>query len=120
MLTRIHSRTDAYFGNNHVFNQSVFDRTKAYWTDPVLTIEMVANSKLFRQVESKAYNANYTFTTKTNEAALLEAAAPFLAFGDAVAGTARRDFVEYFFGEWDTLHSPASSLLDVCLTPCRE
>ena len=59
---------------------------------------MVANCKLARQVESKAFNFNYTFPIKANEAALFEAAAPFLAFGD-VAGTASRDFVEYFFGE---------------------
>ncbi|KAL9622322.1 MAG: hypothetical protein Q9160_003333 [Pyrenula sp. 1 TL-2023] len=37
------SRTDAFFGNNRVFNQTVFDTTKAFWTEDTLDAKMLAN-----------------------------------------------------------------------------
>ncbi|KAK9413772.1 putative Chloroperoxidase [Seiridium unicorne] len=54
------SRSDAYFGNNHVFNQTVFDTTKTYWREEILDRLQLANSKLFCQVESRTSNPNYT------------------------------------------------------------
>ncbi|KAF2016215.1 Cloroperoxidase [Aaosphaeria arxii CBS 175.79] len=91
------SRTDAFFGNNHIFNQSVFDTTKSYWTAPLLTAQMLANSKLARQIESRAFNPNYTFSKTTEEFSLGEVAAPVIAFGDMQKGTVDRALVEYFF-----------------------
>lgn len=105
------SRADAHFGNNYVFNQTVFDRSREYWTAPTLTVEMLANSKLAREVESRAFNPTYSFPNRTNEASLLELAAPIAAFGDPDGGTLRRDFLEYFFGKRDALIGPR-------LVPC--
>lgn len=99
LLTLPPSRSDAYFGNNHIFNQTVFDGTRAYWTDQVLNVDMLANSKIARQVESRAYNPTYTFSEKTDMASYLEVAAPIVVFGDSSAGTVDRDLVEYMFGK---------------------
>ena len=93
------SRLDAFFGNNHVFNSDIFDETRSYWTGPVLDADMLANGKLARQVTSKAFNPNYTFTSTTEAFSLGEVAAPIIAFGDMKAGTVNRTLVEYFFGE---------------------
>lgn len=93
------SRSDAYFGDNHVFNQSIFDASKEYWTAEILEAEHLANSKIFRQVESRSTNPNYTFTATTESFSLGEVAAPFIAFGDLVNALVNRTFVEYFFGE---------------------
>lgn len=98
VLTAELSRSDAYFGNHYVFNQTVFDRSREYWTAPIVTTDMLANTKLARQIESRAFNPTYTYPNKTNEASLLELAAPIAAFGDPDTGTLRRDFLEYFFG----------------------
>ena len=95
------SRSDAFFGNNHVFNQTIFDETRVYWTEPILNANMLANGKLFRQIESRAYNPNYTFTASTEEFSLGEVAAPIIVFGDMQSGTVNRTLVEYFFGELD-------------------
>ncbi|KAK3179855.1 hypothetical protein K4F52_008773 [Lecanicillium sp. MT-2017a] len=91
------SRMDDYFGNSHVFNQSVFDETTRYWTSSVLDANMLANSKLARQISSKAFNPEYTFTPTNEVFSLGELAAPIIAFGDLNAGTVPRDLVEYFF-----------------------
>lgn len=92
------SRADAYHGNNHIFNSTIFNRTKAYWTEPVLDATMLANGKLVRQIQSRASNPTYTFTSKTEEFSLGEVAAPVIAFGDIQHGRVNRSLVEYFFG----------------------
>ena len=99
MLTQVYSRTDAFFGNNHAFNETIFEETKAYWTGPILDPEMLADSKVARQINSKAYNPTYTFNAKTEQFSLGEVAAPIIAFGDIQTGTVNRSLVEYFFGE---------------------
>ncbi|KAL0934547.1 uncharacterized protein CTRU02_211346 [Colletotrichum truncatum] len=91
------SRTDAFFGNNHIFNQTVFDESRMYWTADVLDANMLANSKVARQVTSKAFNPNYTFTATVENFSLGEVAAPIIVFGDMNAGTVQKNMVEYFF-----------------------
>lgn len=99
------SRSDAYFGNNHVFNQTVFDTSKKYWTTEMLSAQQLANSKIFRQVESRSANPNYTFTAHTEPFSLGEMAAPLIVFGDLETALANRTFVEYFFGKISPLAS---------------
>ncbi|KAL7625736.1 hypothetical protein AAE478_004959 [Parahypoxylon ruwenzoriense] len=90
-------RTDAAFGNNHIFNQTVFDETRVYWTGPILDANMLANSKIARQLSSKAFNPNYTFTATMDAFSYGEVGAPVVAFGDVDAVTVNRTLVEYFF-----------------------
>jgi hypothetical protein len=59
---------------------------------------MLANGKLARQINSKAYNPTYTFTAMMEHFSLGEVAAPVIAFGDMEAGLVNRTLVEYFFG----------------------
>ncbi|KAI1653497.1 Cloroperoxidase [Daldinia decipiens] len=91
------SRSDTFFGNNHVFNESIFNETKAYWTGEILDANMLANSKVARQLSSKAFNPNYTFTSTIEGFSLGEVSAPIVAFGDLQAATVNRTLVEYFF-----------------------
>lgn len=93
------SRLDAYNGNNHLFNQRVFDETKKYWTEPIITAEHLANSKLARMLQSKATNPEYRFTNTTESFSIGEILAPFIAFGDAKNATVRRDLTVYLFGK---------------------
>ena len=94
------SRPDALFGNQQAFNQTVFDTTTRFWSKETLTAEMLANSKVFRQVESRAANPNYTFTSSVENFSRGELAAPILVFGDIPAATVPRDMVLYFFGKF--------------------
>lgn len=93
------SRTDAAFGNNHVFNQTVFDTSKGWWTDETVTAEQLAHSKIFRQLVSRASSPDYTFSASTEEFSLGEVAAPIIVFGDTKAGTVAKELVVYFFGK---------------------
>ncbi|KUJ23751.1 Cloroperoxidase [Mollisia scopiformis] len=91
------SRSDAFFGNNHVLNQTIFDTTTAFWTGDILDVTMLANGKMARQLASKAFNPNYTFTSTTEAFSLGEMGAPILIFGDIPAGTVNKTLVTYFF-----------------------
>ncbi|KAI2768199.1 hypothetical protein F4815DRAFT_498181 [Daldinia loculata] len=91
------SRSDAFFGNNHVFNETIFNETKVYWTGEILDANMLANGKVARQLSSKAFNPNYTFTSTVESFSLGEVSAPIIAFGDLEAVTVNRTLVEYFF-----------------------
>ncbi|KAF1978147.1 Cloroperoxidase [Bimuria novae-zelandiae CBS 107.79] len=86
------SRTDAYFDSNHIFNTP-----RSFWTAPTVTADMLANSKIYRQIESKAFNPDYTFTATAEQFSLGEVAAPVIAFGDMEAFTVFRDLMENFF-----------------------
>jgi hypothetical protein len=94
---------DAYYGNNHLFNPSTFASSRKFWTSSVLTAEQLANSKILRQIDSRAFNPSYTFTSTMEQFSLGELAAPIIAFGDSEAGTADRALVEYFFGMCNTV-----------------
>lgn len=91
------SRQDAYFGNNHVFNETVFLESTHYWSKDVLDANQLAMSKVGRQVSSKAFNPTYTFTETVENFSLGELAAPILVFGDHATSTVDRAMTEYFF-----------------------
>jgi hypothetical protein len=91
------SRTDAFFGSNHIFNETIFNTSRAFWTADTVTADMLANSKIYRQIESKAFNPEYKFTATTEQFSLGEVAAPIIAFGDIEKFTVPKDLMEYFF-----------------------
>ncbi|KAI1087167.1 Cloroperoxidase [Rostrohypoxylon terebratum] len=90
------TRSDAYFGNNHIFNETIFEETEKYWTAEILDADMLANSKVARQLTSKAFNPNYTFTSRINDFSLGEVIAPIVAFGDLQEAKVNKTLVEYW------------------------
>ncbi len=93
------SRSDAYFGNVLVFNQSVFDETKSYWTGKTVNIKMAAKARLARINTSKKTNPTYQLSDLGEAFTYGESAAYVVVFGDKKTGTVKRSFVEWLFGE---------------------
>jgi len=91
------SRGDFYFGDDHTFNQTIFDQTRSYWTAPVVDVQMAANARLARVHTSNATNPTFTLTTTGREFSFGESAAYILVLGDRVTGTVTRSWVEYLF-----------------------
>lgn len=83
---------------------------------------MLANSKIFRQLESKSANPNYTFTSTTEQFSLGEVAAPIIVFGDHASATVNRSLVTYFFSAFlfSKRFSSPFGLLAVCSVSCKE
>ncbi|KAF7532229.1 heme-thiolate peroxidase [Neopestalotiopsis clavispora] len=91
------SRQDFYFGNVQSFNETIFNQSRSYWTDPVtIDIHQAANARNARIETSKATNPTYNGTTVAR-ASGLETAAYILSFGDKATGSVPKAFIEYFF-----------------------
>lgn len=91
------SRQDAYFGNNHVFNETIFEESIRFWPNEILDANALAMAKVGRQVSSKAFNPTYRFTASVENFSIGELLAPIVAFGDRATSTVNRTLVEYFF-----------------------
>ncbi|GLB07065.1 hypothetical protein AtubIFM57258_002386 [Aspergillus tubingensis] len=91
------SRQDTYFGNNHAFNQKIFDQTKSYWTTPLIDIEEAAKAREARVNTSKATNPDFSLSETGLSFGFGESAAYILAFEEDGIGYANRTWVEYFF-----------------------
>ncbi|KIW97795.1 uncharacterized protein Z519_01379 [Cladophialophora bantiana CBS 173.52] len=91
------SRGDYYFGDDHTFNQTIFDQTRSYWTVPIIDIETAAKARLARVDTSKLTNPTFNLTTTGTLFSFGETAAYIIALGDRETGTVRRAWVEYLF-----------------------
>ncbi|GAT21082.1 hypothetical protein RIB2604_00901030 [Aspergillus luchuensis] len=74
------SRQDPYFGNDHEFNQKIFDQTKSYWTSPLIDIEEAAEAHEARWNTSKATNPDFNISETGTAFSFGESAAYMLAF----------------------------------------
>jgi hypothetical protein len=61
-----------------------------------VTVQVLANSKIARQWESRAWIPDYTFTPNTGGFSLNELAAQIIVFGDMDEGTVERGVVAQF------------------------
>lgn len=57
-----------------------------------------------RQLNMKAFNPEYIFTTASQSVTFGEMAAPFLVFGDIPSGTVRKDLVVSWIGTLVLMH----------------
>ncbi|PYI07359.1 Cloroperoxidase [Aspergillus sclerotiicarbonarius CBS 121057] len=90
------SRQDFYFGDNHDFNQTIFDETRSYWTTPLIDYKEAAQARLARVNTSMATNPTYSVSEIGLVFSYGETAAYMLIFAEG-DGTANRTWVEYFF-----------------------
>jgi len=97
------TRADAAFGSNILFNETIYNASRQWWTEDLVTAQMLANSKIFRQLESRATNQNYTFSALAEEFSLGEVSAPIVAFGSLEDGTTNRTLMDYFFSEYTNI-----------------
>ncbi|CAN9436538.1 unnamed protein product [Alternaria alternata] len=92
------SRSDKFFNDDAVsFNATVYNQTRAYWTDEKITIQMAANARLARMIDSVKYNPRFALSDLAADFSAGEGAGYMLVFGNKTEKTASRDFVEYFF-----------------------
>jgi len=98
------SRSDKYFNDDAIsFNSTIYDQTRAYWTDDLIDIQMAANARLARMIDSVKYNPKFALSELAADFSAGEGAGYMLVFGNKTEKTARRDLVEYFFGTYLTL-----------------
>ena len=60
---------------------------------------MLANGMLSRQLNMKAFNPEYVFTTESQSVTFGEVAAPILVFGDILSATVNKELVISWIGK---------------------
>ncbi|KAI1633809.1 Chloroperoxidase [Biscogniauxia mediterranea] len=92
------SRPDFYFGNVYLFNETIFNETRAYWTGDMVDVQMAANSRLARMRTSRETNPTFSLSELGSVFSAGEAAAYLLVLGDnTTAAVAPKARVEYLF-----------------------
>jgi hypothetical protein len=80
------------------FNATIFEQTTAYWTDDLINIQMIADARLARMLDSVKYNPMFALSELAGAFSAGEGAAYLLVFGNKTEMTARKDLVKYLFG----------------------
>ncbi|KNG91599.1 hypothetical protein ANOM_000168 [Aspergillus nomiae NRRL 13137] len=91
------SRGDFYFGDNHSFNQTLFDQAKSYWTEPLIDLHAGARARLARINTSKATNPTFDLSGSRLRFSYAQTATYLLVFGDKVSATVNTSWIEYLF-----------------------
>ncbi|KAI0387996.1 Chloroperoxidase [Hypomontagnella monticulosa] len=98
------SRVDAYFGNQAIFNKTVFDQTRSYWKGPILDLNESVRARLARLETSNATNPTFALSDLAKSFGLGEIAAYLAVLGDITSATAVKARIEYFFAINATEH----------------
>jgi hypothetical protein len=96
------TRGDYYFGDNHSFNESIYDETRAWFHDPIISLPQAVAALQSRIETSRKTNPHFVLDLEGSTA---PTASYLSAFGDTLKGEARRDWVDYFFREY-SMNSP--------------
>lgn len=98
--TFINSRQDFYFGDDHTFNQSIFDQTRSHWKDTFIDVQSAAKARLARVHTSNAANLIFSLEGAALSLSYGESAAYLLVFGNKSSGTVEKAYIEYLFGTY--------------------
>ncbi|KAE8384144.1 Chloroperoxidase [Aspergillus alliaceus] len=111
------SRGDFYFGDNHSFNQTIFDEARSYWTEPIIDLHAGARARLARINTSKATNPTFDLSGSRLRFSYAQTSTYIIVFGDRVSATVDRSWVEYLFENerlpielgWERRESPIAT-----------
>lgn len=92
------SRNDAFLGDNHSFNATIFDQTASHFTDDVISLKMAAAARTARLSAAKAANPEFNMRPADVQNSALETALFVRVLGGPQT-QARRDWVNILFSE---------------------
>ena len=90
------TRADHFFGDNHSWNQTVYEETLQAWKHDLIGVADAVAALSTRIETSRRTNPHFVFDL---DGSTSTTASYLSTMGDAVAGEARRDWVKYFFGK---------------------
>ncbi|KAF2636553.1 Cloroperoxidase [Massarina eburnea CBS 473.64] len=95
------TRADNFWSNDAVtFNATVFNQTRSWWTADLIDLQMVANARLGRLLDSAKYNRDFSISDLATSFSAGEGAAYLMVFannGNRSEGLSRKDLVTYLF-----------------------
>ncbi|CAG8960595.1 hypothetical protein HYFRA_00013419 [Hymenoscyphus fraxineus] len=92
------SRQDTFFGDNAIFNSSIWDHTLGFFPDPVISVQQAAAAIADRQVKARAENPEFNMTAGDKTAMNVETSLYLLTFVDE-AQSVQKEWVDVLFTE---------------------
>lgn len=95
------SRDDYYFGDNHSFNESVWQSVLDYFEDAdIVSLKAAAKARYNRVKTQSEQNPEFTYSAKNMVISYTETAQYLSVFGDPITGRPPVEWVKIFFGEY--------------------
>ncbi|RSM03387.1 hypothetical protein CDV31_010521 [Fusarium ambrosium] len=91
------SRTDIFFGDNHSFNQTIWDSVASHFTESTISIQTAATARKQRLQAAAAANPEFALTADGAQFSFIESALYLSIFGDVTEGNAVTDWVKVLF-----------------------
>jgi hypothetical protein len=94
------SRNDAFFGDNHSFNRTIWQEVLNYFeNDETVSITAAAKARFNRIKQQSEANPDFTYTVKNLVISYTETAQYLSTFGGPVNANPPVEWVRVFFGE---------------------
>lgn len=94
------SRGDVYFGDNHTFNQTIFNEILAYYKSTDVTTIPLASAARYNRVETaRPLNPTFTYGIRQLVLSYGETALYMSVMGEPIDGAAPVSYVKEFFGK---------------------
>lgn len=107
------SRADVYFGDNHSFNETIYNTTYAYFGGDVITTKQAAAARAGRFVADALENPVFALSDALKTFSLIESALYLSVFSNGSSDTAVTEWVDVMFRKLipGGLHDEAGVLL---------
>jgi hypothetical protein len=93
------SRNDVFFGDNHSFNETIWNSVAAYFTSRTISIANAAAARAARLSAAQDANPEFNMTTTDVQFSLIESALYLAIFGNVTEGNAVTKWVDVMFSE---------------------
>ncbi|KAH8655054.1 Chloroperoxidase [Tricladium varicosporioides] len=91
------SRNDIYFGDNHSFNQTIWDETVTHFPNSTISFANAAAARSTRIIAAAAVNPEFNMTATEFQNSYIESALYMGTFGNITTGNAVTEWVEVLF-----------------------
>lgn len=93
------SRNDVYFGDNHSFNQTIWETVASHFTEPTISIQTAATARKERLQAAAAANPEFSLSADEAKFSFIETALYLSIFGNTEDGNATTEWVKVMFGK---------------------
>ncbi|KAH6874442.1 Chloroperoxidase [Thelonectria olida] len=91
------SRNDVYFGDNHSFNQTIFDTVASHFNQSTISIQTAATARKERLQAAAAVNPEFSLSAEMTRFSFIETALYLSIFGNVEDGNAITEWVKVMF-----------------------
>lgn len=99
------SRNDVYFGDNHSFNEEIWETVASHFVNETISIPTAAKARAARLQVAAAANPEFSLTADGVQFSFIETALYLSIFGNLDDGNAKTEWVKVLFRKFNIMIS---------------